>query len=93
MSLVLLHTTSDNEIMKRKLSSIQMKILNDVARTSIIIKKIEPKEVLKNKKTSATKTKEVRGVNEKRNKSKKVRTKTKFVIYIYIYIYIYIIPK
>jgi len=53
---------------------------------SIIIKKIEPKEVLKNKKTSATKTKEVRGVNEKRNKSKKVRTKAKFVIYIYIYI-------
>jgi hypothetical protein len=40
---------------------------------NIIIKIAKPREVLKNKKISATKTKEARGVDKQRNKNSKTR--------------------
>lgn len=42
---------------------------------NLIIKTIKPREVLKNKKISATKTKEARGGNKQRNKNSKKSAK------------------
>lgn len=46
---------------------------NQEAPMNIIIKIVEPRKVLQNKKINATKTKEMRGVNKQRNKNSKTR--------------------